>query len=77
MINDIISFWWGRKLPPTYQHLASLAKPDLTEDDIDKLRALRTIVKIGEALELGPKDLDWGQQVTIKETFASEEEKDA
>lgn len=64
--KEMRSYWWGRVLPETCQHLRDLSI--LTDDDVRELEVLRHIVLEAEKKEV---ELTWGHQVTKGEVYTS------
>lgn len=60
--HDLRVWWWGRKLPDSYEHLARLSNN--TDEDFITLNQLK--VQYEQAQEKGIEgELDWGYQVSV------------
>lgn len=62
--RELLSFWWGRKLPPNLEHLSDLS--DLTREDYGSLRKAK---KEWEEAQLNGHWLNWGQQIVADRIF--------
>ena len=56
------AWWWGRKLPPTHEHLAGKSISDMTNIELGTLAALRDIYydRKGQGI-----DLQWGYHIKV------------
>ena len=60
--QDILTWWWGRVLPKTHQHLTGLS--NLNEAQLAVLTSLKNIWEEAQETET---PLEWGYQFRMKD----------